>query len=118
MSRRRRTCPPPDSMAGTSSFMLLGLVGFLGVSLVSVFLSYLSLGLGGLSLLDRLILHLCVLDRLFCRRRCRDDRLLGLRRRHPARPLSLGRHGLLPHQFDDRHRRVVALAVLDLDDPG
>src|SRR6476659_5082107 len=112
MSRRRRTCPPPDSMAGTSSFMLLGLVGFLGVSLVSVFLSYLSLGLGGLSLLDRLILHLCVLDR----RRCRDDRFLGLRRRHPACPVSLGRHGLLPHQFDDRHRRVVALAVLDLDD--
>src|SRR6516164_1154585 len=116
MSSRRRT----------TSLILGGLVGLvggglLGRGLVSLGLlgwgflgrSLLGLGLFGLNLLGLGLFGLGLFGR-----RCRNRRGRLLRSLHPTRPIGLRRHRLLPHQFDDGHRRVVALARLDLDDPG
>src|SRR6186997_2635893 len=108
MSSRRRTCPPPDSMAGIFNTSLLGVVGLvLGVGILGVSLFDLGFGLGGLGVGDRLVLGLDLLDRflrnralrlfrLDCslRRRCRDDRRGLLRRTCLARAVGLGRHRL------------------------
>src|SRR6478752_2740157 len=112
MSRRRRTgreedemraSPPPESMAG-SLLMSLGLVGILiGAGLVSF------LGLGWL-LLGHVLVGgpdgLLRLDRCLRGRRSRNR--CGLLGRRLARPVGLRRHRLLPNQFDDGHRGVVA----------
>src|SRR5262249_28154704 len=139
MSSRRRTSPPPESMAGPS-LILLGLVGILvGVSLlVSLGLFGFGLygfrlfglgGLSGLSLLDRGVLGLDLVDGLRnVSRRVLDHGLLSsrsclgrrglLRRSRAPGAVGLRRHRLLPHQLDDGHRGVVALARLHLDDAG
>src|SRR6201998_1307127 len=120
MSSRRRT----------SSLILGGLVGLLGLSLLglSLFglnlfglglfgLSLFGLGLFGLSLfglgLFRLSLGLGLFGLGLGHRRGRL-----LRRFHPTRPIGLRRHSLLSHQLDHGHRSVVALARLDLDAAG
>src|SRR4249920_193567 len=109
MSRRRRTSPPPDSMAGPL-LMSLGLVGILvGVSLVGLLSLDLGLGLGGLGVGDRLVLCLDLLNRLVNLNRSRLGRRRLLRRTCLTRTIGLRRHRLLPHQLDDGHRGVVAL---------
>src|SRR4051812_26574917 len=81
MWRRRRTSPPPYSMAG-SSFTASGLVGILvGAGLVGSLSGVLGLGgfgLTGLCLLDHGVLGLDLVDRLL-RRVVRVRSLSGLR---------------------------------------
>src|SRR6516165_2371621 len=109
MSSRRRT----------TSLILGGLVGLVGGGLLGRGLvglglfgcDFLGLGLFGLSLLGLGLFGLGLFGR-----RCRNRRGRLLRSLHPTRPIGLRRHRLLPHQFDDGHRSVVALARLDLDD--
>src|SRR6202048_361474 len=127
MSSRRRTNPPPESMAGMfscdersreerSASALLGVVG-LGVG-------NLGFGLSGLGLLDRGVFNLDILDRRLSRNLFSDSlfghSLVSLRSRLGWRGLlrrcratgTVGLVGprLLPHQLADGHRGVVALA--------
>src|SRR3954469_25869035 len=121
MSSLRRTCPPPESMAGMVMSSLLGVVGLVfrvGLICVSLF----GLGFGGLGVGDRLVLCFDLLDRLLRNRAFSRFRLYrSLRRRSGsdgrgllgcaclACAVGLRRHRLLPHQLDDGHRGVVAL---------
>src|SRR5882757_5597070 len=127
MSSRKRTNPPPESMAGSFVMSLgLGVVGLaLGLGFGNLFGS-----LRFLTFLDRGVLGLDLVDRFLSsgafgrfrldgglRRRRGGYRLLGLLRRL-AGPIGFRRHRLLPNQFDDGHRCIVALACLHLDDAG
>src|SRR5690348_11598633 len=141
MSSRRRTNPPPGSMAGPFTASLgLVVVGLVVVGLV-ISVGDLFGSLRRLGVFDRSVLDLGVLDGLLSRRgildrSVLDNRLVGsglgglgglggrttrldvAARAAPAGAVGLRGHRLLPHQLDDRHRSVVALAVLDLDDAG